>query len=197
MKLWVEILILFGALRSQPVAANRNAVGGCAGIPRACPTHLPARSGRLRTARFIGDLVVDDDELGGHADLTLIQKRSEDHGTHGFVDVRVIEDDERDFPLSSSKQRFKYGAGVCAMMRPDPGRPGEVTRGMSFGSIPSDGNKSTRQPSSVDVTRGLSGPVRVDYPTRAVNSGGRMNVDRRGFAKSLTGSSTRSPLARR
>ena len=34
---------------------------------------------------------------------------------------------------------------------------------------------------------GLSGPVRVDYPTPAIHAGRRMNVDRRRFAKSLTG----------
>lgn len=75
----------------------------------------------------------------------------------------------------------------------DPRRRGEVARDMSFGSIGGNRNKATRRPSSVDVTRGLSGPVRVDYPTRAVNSGGRMNVDRRGFAKSLTGVTEAAP----
>ena len=41
--------------------------------------------------------------------------------------------------------------------------------------------------SHISRPRGLSGLVRVDYPTRAINSEERMNVNRRDFAKSLTG----------
>ena len=90
----------------------------------------PATSVAAFLANFagesVGDRLVDDDALGRHADLTLIEEGAESGGFHRLVEVGVVEHDERRLAAELEQHRLQVARGDLGDDPADPRRAGEV-----------------------------------------------------------------------
>ena len=75
---------------------------------------------------FVGDLLVDDQPLGRHADLALVHEGAEHRGIDRAVDVGVVEHDQRRLAAELEQHRLEVAAGQLGDDPADLGRAGEV-----------------------------------------------------------------------
>ena len=74
----------------------------------------------------VGDLLVDDDPLGRHADLALVHEGAEGRGVHRLVDVGVVEHDQRRLAAEFEQRRLQVLGRDLGDDPADPGRAGEI-----------------------------------------------------------------------
>ena len=63
--------------------------------------------GRKLGRKLIGNRVNHDEPFGGHANLTGIEKRAERRGLHRFVEIRVLEDNQRRLAAEFEQTRLE------------------------------------------------------------------------------------------
>ena len=98
----------------------------------------PATSDPAFAASFghegVGDLLVDDEALGRHADLALVHERAERSGGHRGVDIGVVEHDHRRLAAEFEQRRLEIFGRDLRDDAADPRRAGEIDpahRGMA------------------------------------------------------------------
>ena len=74
----------------------------------------------------VGDLLVDDDALGRHADLALVDEGAEDRGVDRRVEVGVVEHDQRRLAAEFEQHRLQMLGGELGDDPADLRRAGEV-----------------------------------------------------------------------
>ena len=74
----------------------------------------------------VGDLLVDDDPLGRHADLALVHEGAEGGGLDRLVEIGVVEHDQRRLAAELEQHRLEVAAARLGDDAADPGRAGEV-----------------------------------------------------------------------
>ncbi len=74
----------------------------------------------------VGDLLVDDDALGRHADLALVHEGTEGRGSDRCVDIGVVEHDHRRLAAEFEQDRLEIFRRDLRDDAADPRRAGEV-----------------------------------------------------------------------
>ena len=74
----------------------------------------------------VGDLLVDDQPLGRHADLALVGESAEDRRVNRGVEVGVVEHDQRRLAAEFEQHRLEMFGGQLGDDLADPRRTGEV-----------------------------------------------------------------------
>ena len=74
----------------------------------------------------VGDLVVDHDALGRHADLALVHEGAERGRVHRFVEVGVVEHDQRRLAAELEQHRLQIFRRDLGDDPADVGRAGEI-----------------------------------------------------------------------
>src|SRR5580692_10599477 len=97
---------------------DRGGVGGVPGGQRADPLGVPGEE-RVEQA------AVDDDPVGGHAQLPGVHERPEDRGVDREVRVGVLEDDQRVLPAELEHRGLEVLGGLDPDDPPHAGRAGE------------------------------------------------------------------------
>ena len=77
-------------------------------------------------AKALGDRLVDDEPLRRHADLTLVHEGAEGGGGDRFVEVGVVEHQERRLAAELEQNGLQMTGGEFSDVTADPRRSGEV-----------------------------------------------------------------------
>ena len=93
--------------------------------PTAAAGMVAALSAKLAD-EFVGDRIDDDDPLGRHADLAGVHERAERRGLHRFVEIGVLEHDQRRLAAEFEQHRLQMLGGALGDDPADRGRSGEV-----------------------------------------------------------------------
>ena len=108
-----------GRVEADQRAERRAALARIAGDER-------RRFGGELGGEFVGDGFVDDQPLGRHADLALVHEGAESRGGDRFVEVGVVEHDQRRLAAEFEQRRLEMARRQLGDLPPDAGRAGEV-----------------------------------------------------------------------
>jgi len=82
----------------------------------------------LRFSKGIGNLVIDDDPFGRHADLALIHECAERGGVDRLIEVGVVKDHQRSLAAEFQQDGLQVFGGSLAIMRPTLVEPVKLMR---------------------------------------------------------------------
>ena len=110
----------------------RSAASRLTGAPRTTGSRgSPAGSAAARLAIWregVGDLLVDDQPLGRHADLALVGESAEHRRVDRGVEVGVVEHDQRRLAAELEQRRLEMTRRQLGDLPPDAVEPVKLTR---------------------------------------------------------------------
>ncbi len=98
-------------------------------------TAIDAAFARELCGKSVGDRVDDDDPLGRHADLALVHERAERGGLDRFVEIGVLEHDQRRLAAKFEQHRLQMLGRALGDDLADPVEPVKLIRRTAGWSI--------------------------------------------------------------
>ncbi len=139
---------------------------------RGSPATSVAAFRRQFPGERVDDRLVDDEPLRRHADLTLVHESAEGGGGDRFVEVGVVEHQERRLAAELEQNRFQMTGGEFSDVTADPRRSGEVHTPhgwMGDQGLDDTGGVSRRIADDIDHAQVKTGGAKrlADEPVRA------------------------------